>query len=418
MAEAGALARWPLSAEVVAAAPGAGSCFGQTLAQAQETEHFVVERDDGVAPEVAADVAVWLEEALAAQVALGWPSPAGHERWKVAVLLYDRDLGGAATSARRCEGESLAVVVVGRDVFVDPVAAADTLAHEVNHVLQLALSDAPEVWYAEATATWMEEYARDTDGWARWIPGFSRATNISLLDDRRADPAVFLHMYGRSVWPFFLDEHVGGPEIVLQTWQAAATIGGARYSLGQDELLAAVGEDFASRYAEWLDVVAAMSFRDHDLFEPVTPAAELAVPGEASTDRMLAPWGQDFVVLTGDLSRGAAVRVEVQEGARWLVRAVQVRGAEVLVSLSLAEGEAALTLQPPAEGASWWIALSPVDAAPGAWTWRLEAAPLPETPDAPPCGCAGGGVGGAWAAVIAWAARRRRPSTVAASGAN
>jgi hypothetical protein len=118
---------------------------------------------------------------------------------------------------------------------------------------------------------------------------------------------------------------------------------------------------------------------------------------------------------------GAEVEVEAQEGANWIVRAVQVRGAEVLATAALPEGAArgTLTLVSPEPGAAWWVVLSPVDAAPGAWTWRLEARPVEADEVVDDCAC--DDARGAPVAVVLLAlavARRRRPSTVDVCGAS
>ena len=75
-------------------------------------------------------------------------------------------------------------------------------------------------------------------------------------------------MYGMSVWAFYLDEHVGGHDLVRGTWEYLLT-----HSPGvatMPEVLDDMGVDFDQTYEGFLAASAVMDFDDHDWFYPVT----------------------------------------------------------------------------------------------------------------------------------------------------
>src|SRR6185436_10370218 len=82
------------------------------------------------------------------------------------------------------------------------------------------------------------------------------------------DASVFWHMYGMSVWAFYLDEHVGGQELVRGTWEYLLT-----HSPGiatMPEVLNDMDVGFDQTYEGYLATSAVMDFDDHDWFYPVT----------------------------------------------------------------------------------------------------------------------------------------------------
>jgi hypothetical protein len=80
-------------------------------------------------------------------------------------------------------------------------------------------------------------------------------------------------MYGMSVWAFYLDEHVGGQELVRGTWEYLLS-----HSPGvatMPEVLPDMDVDFDQTYEGFLAASAVMDFEDHDWFYPVLLTQEI-----------------------------------------------------------------------------------------------------------------------------------------------
>lgn len=89
-----------------------------------------------------------------------------------------------------------------------------TAAHEFFHAIQLGYDGDEEIWMMEATAVWMEEehYDEVNDCYQYMIPWFEKP-HISLTSRSG------LHPYGSFIFFKYIDEHLGGPDVIKWTWE-------------------------------------------------------------------------------------------------------------------------------------------------------------------------------------------------------
>lgn len=89
-----------------------------------------------------------------------------------------------------------------------------TAGHEFFHAIQLGYDGDEEIWLMEATATWMEEETYDdvNDCYQYMIPWFEKP-HISL------NPSHGLHQYGSYIFFKYIDEHLGGRNLIRKTWE-------------------------------------------------------------------------------------------------------------------------------------------------------------------------------------------------------
>jgi len=88
-----------------------------------------------------------------------------------------------------------------------------TCAHEFFHATQLAYDLNEQLWWMEATATWMEEvvFPGVNDNYS-YLPYYLGDTETSLTNDNG------YHKYGAFLWPAFL-QHRYGPSLLVDIWE-------------------------------------------------------------------------------------------------------------------------------------------------------------------------------------------------------
>lgn len=102
-----------------------------------------------------------------------------------------------------------------------------TIAHEFYHGVQAAYDwfedEASGFWFAEASATWMEdEVYPDTNDYIGYLSNWFASNGIAL------DSSSYLHQYGSAIFCKFLSEKVAGagaganPVIMKYIWEEAA----------------------------------------------------------------------------------------------------------------------------------------------------------------------------------------------------
>ena len=89
-----------------------------------------------------------------------------------------------------------------------------TAGHEFFHAIQLGYDGDEEIWLMEATAVWMEEETYDNvnDCYQYLIPWFEKPY-LSL------NSSSGLHPYGSFIFFKYIDEHLGGRNIIKNTWE-------------------------------------------------------------------------------------------------------------------------------------------------------------------------------------------------------
>ena len=82
-------------------------------------------------------------------------------------------------------------------------------------------------WFWEASATYMMgvAYPEDSD-WSRSIDGYTDSPWLAMDADNRQYSNQDAHMYGMALWNFYLDEHVGGPELIRRLWEHVGPLKG------------------------------------------------------------------------------------------------------------------------------------------------------------------------------------------------
>ncbi|MEV4420317.1 MXAN_6640 family putative metalloprotease [Patulibacter sp. NPDC049589] len=146
--------------------------------------------------------------------------------------------------------------------YPDPLIPLDvTAAHEYNHVLQGAIDARFDVWFGEATATWMEDQVfPEGDDWQLYLARWGKdpqvpITSFDLVDD---DPTN-IRVYGTSIFMHWLSDQYG-PAAVRNAWLGLPDATPAVYSPGAlDDALAVAGGTstsdafgrFAAATAEW-----------------------------------------------------------------------------------------------------------------------------------------------------------------------
>ncbi len=89
-----------------------------------------------------------------------------------------------------------------------------TAAHEYFHAIQLGYDGDEATWLLESTAVWMEEEHYDdvNDCYQYMIPWFEKP-HLSLKYN------YGLHPYGSFILFKYIDEHLGGQDIIKRTWE-------------------------------------------------------------------------------------------------------------------------------------------------------------------------------------------------------
>jgi hypothetical protein len=160
-----------------------------------------------------------------------------------------------------------------------------TFAHEYNHILQFGYDAYQDPWFAEATATWMEDQVYNRiDDYLRYVRRWVRLYETPLT-------ANSIKEYGSAVWNQWLARR-HGPEIIRKAWAGAidARPGGfsiasyqrALRSLGSSELSEEFAR-FAVSVAEWR---TGKGFRESYLFPDAPRQGRLPLDGTRLT-RML-----------------------------------------------------------------------------------------------------------------------------------
>ncbi len=90
-----------------------------------------------------------------------------------------------------------------------------TVAHEFNHGCQSAHNAYSDIWYMEATSTWMEDMLYDSvNDYRYYLPSFLNSLYRSI--DYHDGGSRW---YGSCVWNFYLAENFGNSIVVDNWWQ-------------------------------------------------------------------------------------------------------------------------------------------------------------------------------------------------------
>ena len=427
-------------------------CFGHYGENYIVGEHFSVEWDgDTVSQATAQAYLDALEESWSIEVdELGWYGPSGASQTQILAYIASGNYAGAYTTVASCSSGSVSAmpyIVAYSGSFYAGQWYLTMAAHEFHHATQFYYGYGHEFYWWEASATWMEEYVYPArNDWASPIySGYTQQPHIAFNASDQNDDAVFWHMYAMAIWAFYLDEHVGGHDLIQQIWELGWQYNNVYYGLWMPDVIEELGYDFDEIYAGFLATVAVADFAEPAFFyQPVWSAEidELPSAGDAPSVDAPQSLGQNFIRFDSSLGtddQAIEVSFDGQDGVEWY--AVLVRGQENIlsdyISIELDEdGAGTGQLSFPAGDEDIYLVVSPKD--PSAvgnhynwsraeeftyeWTAELVAA---EPDDGEPgsggdgggngggksaCGCSasGGALSAAWAVGLLALARRRR----------
>jgi hypothetical protein len=157
-----------------------------------------------------------------------------------------------------------------------------TFAHEYNHILQFAYDAYQDPWFAESTATWMEDqvYNRINDYLRyvrRWVHLYETPLTTSSIK-----------MYGSAVWNEWLARRYGRA-FIRQAWAGAidAKPGGFAVASYERALRAARAQPFSRDFTRFAAAVAewrtGRGFRESRLYPDMPRQGRLPLGGEPLT---------------------------------------------------------------------------------------------------------------------------------------
>jgi uncharacterized protein DUF6055 len=271
---------------------------------------------------------------------LGWREPKsdgrrGGRRGKTDIYLsqiggelfgYAAPDRGQATAEHRIPRRLHGYLVLDNDYspfeFPGTKVAEDlqvTLAHEYNHILQFGYDAYQDPWFAESTATWMEDQVfNGIDDYLRYVRRWVRRWDTPLT-------ASSIKEYGSAVWNQWLARRYG-PEIVRRAWARAIHLRPGGFSVGAyDMAIRAAGRSdlghdfahFAAAVAEWR---TGEGFRESRRF-PDMPRQGALPPSGRPLTRLL-----NHTTFT-------LLRVPARDGRATVVRVTAPRGTASSVAL-------------------------------------------------------------------------------------
>ncbi len=291
-------------------------------------EHFVVEYEDGVSVADANTFLADLEYSWSVEVdELGWRPPNGSDDYLILAEIKNERTSGAYTWFERCDGIDIPYFSTGEDSWDDPDWGATMAAHEFNHAIQMGYGWSNEFWWWEATATWVEDYVYpDTEYWSYYVQGYTSNPHIALAASNQQDQDIFWHMYGMSILAFHLDDHFGGHDTVLGTWQDAEGVSGM-YSRSAEDMAEDQGLDWLEVYADFaarnafMDYTQQRWFPDVDLEDSVD---ELPAAGASSNRTEPEGYGQNYIWIEKGIGDGTLVlEFEGAAAVDWSVQLVE-----------------------------------------------------------------------------------------------
>ncbi len=187
-----------------------------------------------------------------------------------------------------------------------------TLAHEYNHILQFGYDAFQDPWFAESSATWMEDQVYNgINDYLRYVRRWVRRDKTPLTTSS-------IKEYGSAVWNEWL-AHRYGLSIVRKAWARAIHTrpGGFSVAAYESAIRAAgpsdLGHDFtrfAAAVAEWR---TGKGFRESGLYPDMPRQGHLSLDGAPLT-RLLNHTTFELLRVRASGGRGVAVHVVAPRG--------------------------------------------------------------------------------------------------------
>src|SRR5215218_856894 len=234
---------------------------------------------------------------------LGWREPRGDgrrggRRGKTDVYLsqiggelfgYAAPDRGQATTEHRIPRRLHGYLVLDNDYspfeFPGTKPLADlqvTFAHEYNHILQFGYDAYQDPWFAEASATWMEDQVfNGINDYLRYVRRWVKLWETPLT-------ANSIKEYGSAVWNQWLARRYGS-EIIRKAWAGAIDAKPGGFSVGSYERAlrssgtSDFGDDFARFSAALAEWRTGKGFRESRLYPDLPRQGRLSLGGGGLT---------------------------------------------------------------------------------------------------------------------------------------
>jgi hypothetical protein len=187
-----------------------------------------------------------------------------------------------------------------------------TFAHEYNHILQFGYDAYQDPWFAESSATWMEDQVYNgIDDYLRYVRRWVKLWETPLTTSS-------IKEYGSAVWNQWLARRYG-EAIVRKAWAGAidAKPGGFSVSSYERAIQAAGPSDFSRDFARFATAVPEWRtgewFREGDLFPDARRQGHLLLDGKPLT-RMLNHTTFQLLRVRAGAGRAVAVHLTAPRG--------------------------------------------------------------------------------------------------------
>jgi hypothetical protein len=227
-----------------------------------------------------------------------------------------------------------------------------TFAHEYNHILQFGYDAYQDPWFAEASATWMEDQVYNgINDYLRYVRRWVKLYETPLT-------ASSIKEYGSAVWNQWLARRYG-PEIVRKAWAGSIDAEPGGFSVASYErVLRASGPSelshdftrFAAAVAEWR---TGKGFRESRLFPDARRQGHLPL-GSRPLTRMLNHTTFQLLRVRPRRARAIVVHLQAPRGTAAGVALVGRLGSErhgrprVRIAYRRSGGEMSVRLSRPA----------------------------------------------------------------------
>jgi hypothetical protein len=187
-----------------------------------------------------------------------------------------------------------------------------TFAHEYDHILQFGYDAYQDPWFAESSATWMEDQVYNRiDDYLRYVRRWVRLYETPLT-------ATSIKMYGSAVWIQWLARRYGAA-IVRRAWAGAIDAKPGGFSVASwERAIRAAGPStfsrdftrFAAAVAEWR---TGRGFRESRLYPDVPRQGHLPLNGHRLT-RLLNHTTFQLLRVRAPRGRAVVVRLTAARG--------------------------------------------------------------------------------------------------------
>jgi len=227
-----------------------------------------------------------------------------------------------------------------------------TFAHEYNHILQFGYDAYQDPWFAESSATWMEDQVyNDVNDYLRYVHRW-----VHLYETPLTAPSI--KMYGSAVWNQWLARRYG-TAIVRKAWTGAidAKPGGFSIAAYERAIRAAGPSDFSRDFSRFAAAVAewrtGRGFRESRLYPDMQRQGHLPLDGQR-LKRLLNH--TTFELLRVRAQRGRAVVVHLTAprgtatGLALVGRIGSERSGHAITRIDYRRGGGQLTVRLPRPG--------------------------------------------------------------------